>query len=74
MIYHADIPNGDYIESLTIEASSSEDAYATARAYIVKAFGRDEAPGLVNAWTSLSVPVETGIIHFAHKRDDDNDY
>lgn len=73
MIYHADIPNGDYIESLTIEASSSEDAYATARAYIVKAFGKDEASALVNAWASLSVPVKSGVVHFAHRRDDEGE-
>lgn len=74
MIYHADIPNGQYIESLTIEASSPDDAYATARAYIFKAFGRAEAPALFSAWNSLSVPVKTGIVHFAHRKDDDSDY
>lgn len=70
MIYHADIPNGDYVESLTIEASSTEDAYATARAYIFKAFGKDEAPALCSAWSSLSVPVTSGVVHFAHRAEE----
>lgn len=66
MIYHADIPNGDHVESITVEASSPEDAYATARAYIFKAFGKDEAPALVAKWTELSKVVESGVVHFAH--------
>lgn len=71
MIYHADIPNGDYIESLTVEAASFEEAYATAKAYIFKAFGRAEAPALFSAWNSLSVPVKSGVVHFAHRAEDE---
>ena len=71
MIYHADIPNGDYIESLTIEAASFEDAYATARDYIFKAFGRVQGPSLFSAWNSLAVPVKSGVVHFAHKAQED---
>lgn len=64
MMYHANIPNGNYIERITVEGDNYVHAFARARAYIEEGFGAKEAPALVAKWAELASPVESHVVHF----------